>query len=161
VKARDAELLAWELMAEHGLEDWTFEFDNAKRRFGVCKHSKQVIGLSKALVEINDYERVRQTILHEIAHALAGYYAGHGPEWRKMCHKVGIEPRRGFSQEDTNIPDAKWTASCPKCSKVFKRHRLSKSLKENGGWCPCVNGYPVELRLRWVDNSKQSLLAAV
>ena len=68
---KDAEELALSLMRKHGLSHWEFGFDRAKRRFGACNFSKKRISLSKYLTEVNEIEQVRDTILHEIAHALA------------------------------------------------------------------------------------------
>jgi SprT-like family len=37
-------------------------------------------------------EEVRDTILHEVAHALAGpANTGHGPKWREMARRVGAK----------------------------------------------------------------------
>jgi len=30
------------------------------------------------------------TTIHELAHALAGYAAGHGPEWKAACDRLGL-----------------------------------------------------------------------
>jgi hypothetical protein len=37
---------------------------------------------------------LRNTMLHEIAHAIAGHAAGHGPVWRAAARKVGATPER-------------------------------------------------------------------
>ena len=69
-----AEKLAISLMDRHGLLDkgWHFKYDNAVKRFGVCMFRPKVIGLSSKLTLLNDREKVKDTILHEIAHAIAG-----------------------------------------------------------------------------------------
>ena len=38
-------------------------------------------------------ELVTEVILHEIAHALAGPEAGHGPEWKAIAIRLGARPR--------------------------------------------------------------------
>ena len=38
MKLIDAGDLALQLMKIHGIQDWNFEFDNAKRRFGCCNY---------------------------------------------------------------------------------------------------------------------------
>lgn len=74
-EARD---LALELMKQQDLEyRYRFEFDNAKRRFGRCSYRPRFITLSKRLVLLNDYETVKNVILHEIAHALTSPGKGH------------------------------------------------------------------------------------
>ena len=78
----EAAHLAKELMTRHGLAGWSFEFDHARRRFGRCDYTHRRITLSKPLTFLNPIEEVRDTLLHEIAHALAGERAGHGAKWR-------------------------------------------------------------------------------
>ena len=65
------------LMAEHGLTGWTFGLTDAKRRLGVCKYRKKRIEISDYYARNNPEESVLETLLHEIAHALAGPEAGH------------------------------------------------------------------------------------
>ena len=60
------------LLLEHNLTDWRFTFDNAPSRGGKCSYRDQVISISEQFCfKVND-EEITDTILHEIAHALAG-----------------------------------------------------------------------------------------
>lgn len=92
-----AKRIAKELMKEHGLDDWKFEYDRAVRRFGVCKRKKKVISLSKPLTKLNDEIHVQDTILHEIAHALTK--GGHNYQWRLKCREIGCEPTRTYNAD--------------------------------------------------------------
>ncbi|HXP48579.1 MAG TPA: SprT-like domain-containing protein, partial [Bacteroidia bacterium] len=78
MEVNDALAMAWKLMEKHELpiKGWRITLDNAKRRFGMCKHGPKIISLSRPLIALNKPQRVEQTILHEIAHALAGGLAG-------------------------------------------------------------------------------------
>ena len=120
----DAQQLAKQLMNEHGLLDkgWRFEFDTAKRRFGVCRYRTKTIGLSKPLTMANDLVQVKDTILHEIAHALTPG-DGHGSKWKMMCVKIGAKPERCYSSKDTNMIAGKYKAVCGGCGKEFTRHK--------------------------------------
>ncbi len=69
---RDAYALAEHLLEVHGLHDWTVEFDSAKRRAGVYRFATRTLGLSAPLTTLHPEGEVRDTILHEIAHALVG-----------------------------------------------------------------------------------------
>jgi hypothetical protein len=73
MKLADAQTLLLEKMVEHGLVNlgWKVNWDDAKKRFGYCSVSKKVISLSRPLTEANPESEVLDTILHEIAHALA------------------------------------------------------------------------------------------
>ncbi len=70
-----ASTLAINLMNNHNLLGWNFEWNNRKSAFGLCSYSRKTIFLSKILTVQVDEEGVTNTILHEIAHALVG--AGH------------------------------------------------------------------------------------
>ena len=38
-------------------------------------------------------EQIRDTVLHEIAHAIAGREAGHGLLWKVTARRIGATPR--------------------------------------------------------------------
>jgi hypothetical protein len=75
---QEAATASRQLMDRHGLTSWHFEFDNAKGRFGSCNYRTRTISVSRHLTELNTWDHVANTVLHEIAHALAGKRAGHG-----------------------------------------------------------------------------------
>ena len=123
----DAEHLAWTLMREwEVLPEYSFEFDRGKRRFGACHYRIKTITLSAPLTAINDEARVRDVILHEIAHALAGPGAGHGPLWRKIARSVGANPDRCYDSTEVNMPEGKYKAVCPSCGYTTFAYRRRK-----------------------------------
>lgn len=124
-----ASALARSKMNEHGLEDWTFQYDGAKRRAGQCDYMNRTISLSRHFVERNTEERVLDTILHEIAHALTPDDAGHGREWRAICVRIGAKPVRCYSRSDTDMPKGNFVAVC-KCGYKSYAFRLRKNKRE-------------------------------
>ena len=84
---------ARELMDRHGLTEWTFRFSAARRTIGLCKEKEKVIQLGRHHAANDPPPQVTDTILHEIAHALAGTAARHGPAWRKIALRIGATPR--------------------------------------------------------------------
>ena len=139
---QQAKKLAIEQMDKHGLLDlgWSFEYDNAKSRFGVCRYRLKVIGLSMPLVSANEEAAVRDTILHEIAHALVGTGHGHDSVWKAKCREIGAKPERCYSSEDTNVIAGKYRAVCGGCGKTHSRHkRLPKGRRYA---CLCQNHLP-------------------
>ncbi|MGL4419421.1 MAG: SprT-like domain-containing protein [Gemmataceae bacterium] len=104
-----------------GLSGWHLVITRGVRQLGICRYSHQEIGLSKHLYWRNPPETIRNTLLHEIAHALAGYAAGHGPVWQKIALQIGAKPERCNSTAD--MPAGPWRAACPGCQKEFRRHK--------------------------------------
>ena len=139
----EAKSLAIKLMNKHGLLDlrWSFEFDNAKRRFRCCHYTYKRISLSKYLVELNDEARVKNTILHEIAHALVGHGHGHDNVWKRKAIEIGCDGNRCFTEKTTVIVKGTLEAVCPKCSYV---HRKFKQPKRPSSCGKCSNVYSSE-----------------
>jgi hypothetical protein len=60
------------LIALHLDPSWSFEFDNAKKRAGLCNFTARRITVSRYLAARYEDDEVHQILLHEVAHALAG-----------------------------------------------------------------------------------------
>lgn len=120
---------------------WSFGFDNAKTRAGLCNYTTKTITVSRYLALRYEDDEIHQVLLHEVAHAIAGSRAGHGPKWRQVATDLGYEGKR---LHDGAIADelAPWvghcaaghqfhryrkptrTLSCGKCSRSFNRQHL-------------------------------------
>jgi predicted SprT family Zn-dependent metalloprotease len=116
-------------MGRHGLlaAGWRFRFDNARRRFGSCRSRDKAITLSRPLTLLNGEEQVRDTILHEIAHALTPD-DGHGPAWRAKCREVGAKPERCYGEDDVVAPPrrpAPYRYGCSPCGWWVDRRRIN------------------------------------
>lgn len=123
-----ARQLAVELLQRHGLSDWSFAFDHARRRFGSCRPSQKLVTLSKWLTFLNGPDEVRETILHEIAHALTPG-DGHGPRWKAACLRVGAKPVRCYDAKAVNAPPARpapFLIGCKRCDWWADRHRVTR-----------------------------------
>jgi predicted SprT family Zn-dependent metalloprotease len=112
----------------HGLGVWEFGFNRRKRALGLCRYDARAIELSVYLINRNEMEEVRDTILHELAHALVGPDHGHDTVWRAKAVEVGARPQR-CGQAD--MPAGRWRAQCGGCGEAFSRHRKPRRLT---GW---------------------------
>ena len=148
-----AKTLALRLMNEHGLLEsrWTFTFDNAIRRFGSCQYRGRRITLSKKLVSINDEARVRNTILHEIAHALTpGHH--HDSVWQRMAISIGCDGERCYDSKEVSTPETRYVGTCPN-GHTHKRSKLTdRSSRSSCG--RCSSSYNPEYKITWRLNPK-------
>lgn len=98
--------------------------------FGRYRYSRlghKSIELSTKLVQINDVERVRLTILHEVAHALTEGH-GHDNVWKAKLLELGGDGKRCYSSSDTNTIERTrssklYTLECQNCGYTAGRYR--------------------------------------
>ena len=91
---------ARELMDRHGLGEWILRFTAAQKKLGECRPRQNLILLSRTHAVNGQPGQVTDTILHEIAHALAGPGAGHGPAWKAIARRLGATPRSCAPESD-------------------------------------------------------------
>lgn len=108
----EAMRLATGLVARHGLRHWTVEYDGAVTRAGACHFADRRITLSARLVALYSADQVREVVLHEVAHALAGAAAGHGPRWRRLAQEIGASGHRCIDASAPRVEGA-WAGVCP------------------------------------------------
>ncbi|MGE0822907.1 MAG: SprT-like domain-containing protein [Candidatus Binatia bacterium] len=82
------------LLTQHHLLDWSFQFDNGRKRAGCCQYGTKVISLSYEFAKHAPDEEITDTVLHEIAHALVGKSHNHDDVWRAMAARIGCSGRR-------------------------------------------------------------------
>ncbi|WP_350349118.1 SprT-like domain-containing protein [Agromyces sp. G08B096] len=101
--------------------EWSFGFDHAKKRAGLCNYTAKRISVSRYLAARYGDDEIHQVLLHEVAHALAGPRAGHGPKWRHVAASIGYVGRR---THDGEVVDelAPWVGRCP-AGHVHYRYR--------------------------------------
>ena len=117
--------LATELMDAHGLVGWRIKLDHARRRAGQCDFTNKTISLSRLYVRHADIDHIRDTILHEIAHALVGPRHGHDTVWRQKAREIGCTATRCH---DMSFARARWVMKCPNGCFSVERHRKKSGL---------------------------------
>lgn len=107
------------------------ELDRGTKRKGVTwfRGNKAFkIGLSKYF---NDRVAVDNTTRHELAHAVAGHAAGHGPQWQAWAVRFGIKPDR-CTAGGLDIPKKPgYTMQCPKdCGTERTFQKMCRTLQD-------------------------------
>jgi len=120
------------LMTAHGLVGWRFQWDNAARRFGQCRHRDRVISMSRQLAIQRTDGAIRNTMLHEIAHALTPGH-GHDAVWRAKAVSIGCDGKR--CSDDKVEVDYKYIARCPNGHVAKKYIRRPKATVRSCGTC--------------------------
>ncbi len=110
-------------MKAHGLTGWTFALTDAKRQLGACKYRSKRIEIAEFYARNSPEETVLDTLRHEIAHALAGASARHGPKWKAVAVRLGATPRACESSPEVALQPGDWQATCPACGKTYHRYR--------------------------------------
>lgn len=76
-------------------DDWCFEVSGRLRStIGICRFNSKTIEIAAGFAGAASDEELRDTIRHEIAHALSGPRAEHGPLWKATCVLIGCRPEQ-------------------------------------------------------------------
>ena len=120
------QLLANRLLKDHELDKkgWRFRFDRAKRRAGCCRYLKKEITLAKAYAEQEELKEIKNTILHEIAHALVGPKHGHNEIWKQKALEIGCDAERCHY---VVFSKPKYKLTCSNSSFEATRYRINQN----------------------------------
>ena len=107
--------------------EWSFGFDSAKTRAGLCDYRAKRITVSRYLAARFDDDEIHQVLLHEVAHALAGPRSGHGPKWKSVAREIGYVGRR---THDGTVADAlaPWVGVCPRGHEMFRYRKPTRPM---------------------------------
>ena len=136
------------LIALHLDPGWTFAFDNAKTRAGLCNYTDKRISVSKYLAARYEDDEIHQVLLHEVAHAIAGTRAGHGPKWKAVAKELGYEGKRLHDGEIAN-EFAPWVGTCP-AGHLHYRYRRPARVLSCGKRSP---SFSAANAIRWEERS--------
>ncbi|KQO97412.1 SprT-like domain-containing protein [Leifsonia sp. Leaf264] len=106
---------------------WSFGFDNAKKRAGLCNFTEKRITVSRYLAARYDDDEIHQVLLHEVAHAVAGPRAAHGARWLSIARDLGYEGRRTHDGEIAHEL-APWVGVCPAGHAHFRYREPARQL---------------------------------
>ena len=144
---------------------WDFEWGSGVRRFGCCTTWRSRPGyvritISRLLANNNDYETVRQVVLHEVAHANVGGGHGHDYVWQREARRLGTSDSRCYnsgegSTKAKTLPK-KFIGTCPRCGYTCRRNRRTDCYHKS---CGAIAGAIVWTRNPDFDEIKEQLLA--
>lgn len=133
------------------VKNYTITYTQDVRRLGYCDYQNKVIGISLNHIKLSEEHLVIDTLLHEVAHAVAQHRArlngvrikAHGFEWRSACLEVGAKPERCKTTAYTlgERPQQKYTLTCNTCGHTSglarwsgnRRYSCSACTRKNGG----------------------------
>lgn len=78
------------------MKDWELKIcRRCSKSGGICKFDKKQVVIARCFLEsrFNSCSEIRDTLLHEIAHIIAGPRAGHGPGWQNVARILGCSGR--------------------------------------------------------------------
>ncbi|TXK19139.1 SprT-like domain-containing protein [Homoserinibacter sp. GY 40078] len=133
------------LIRLHLDESWSFAFDNAKTRAGLCNFTAKRISVSRYISARSDDDDIHQVLLHEVAHAIAGPTSGHGAAWRTAAAELGYV---GGRTHDGPVPNelAPWVGTCPNGHTSYRYRRPTRPTS-----CGvCSRRFDPALRIHWV-----------
>ncbi|PRI11433.1 SprT-like domain-containing protein [Leucobacter massiliensis] len=124
--------------------EWSFGFDHAKRRAGLCNYAERRITVSRYLAARFEDDEIHQVLLHEVAHALAGPSAGHGPRWKRIAAEIGYA---GGRTHDGDIAHerAPWVGSCPAGHAHYRFRRPTRP----ASCARCARGFSEAHLIAW------------
>lgn len=105
----------------------------------------------KTILNVETKEALRQTVLHEVAHAIANYEyqenCGHDSRFKDVCKKIGCvddgTTAKTYADEIKKASiDATWkyTLTCKNCGHVYGYKRINdtlRSIQRGGHPCYC------------------------
>lgn len=96
IETKAKELISLHTSNNNISHGWKFAYNKRTCHIGLCSYEKKTIFLSRQWAEFLGLERIIDTILHEIAHAMT-QGDGHGSKWKRACVMIGANPSRTAS----------------------------------------------------------------
>ena len=123
---------------------WRFRFETATGRAGICRYKSRTIALSVSFVLRAPWDDIRDTLLHEVAHAIVGPGHGHDGVWRTAARRIECTAKRCSTVTHSL---KRWIGECPRCRDRWFRQRLTARARQRS-ICPRCRS-----RIAWKINA--------
>jgi ribosomal protein L37AE/L43A len=110
---------------------WTFRFDRARRRLGLCTWARggrpvKTVSLSRPHALTLGWAVMEDVVRHEAAHAVDYETRGrsaHDAVWKALARRCGADPTAAYEGALADDGTSRYVASCPACdfSRPFYR----------------------------------------
>ena len=132
VKDHAADLLERHLNTSAPATRWRFRLETATSRAGICRHNTRIIALSVSFVLRAPWDDIRDTLLHEVAHAIVGAGHGHDVVWQAAARRIGCTANRCSTVTHSL---KRWMGECRRCRDRWFRQRLTAKVRQRS-ICP-------------------------
>lgn len=151
------------------LEGWSVKIGSKRSEYGSACFVNKVIEISLPCANLSNDEGLRETILHEIAHALCDKNVHHGKKWKDTYRKIGGNPEYVDKQVNTDNFYI-WEVRCPEfcmeyngalkrkraeCRKCGKDIEYRSVKKPEQGWH--VYNHVQRGTMAWLKNESEKI----
>ena len=146
MELQDIEDYAHGQMDKHELREkgnWLFGFDISDSRVGNCNYTTGVVTLTIGYCAVAKEETIKDTILHELAHALTPG-AGHSDAWERKALEIGCKDTNTSCTRNW-ITGKRWLGTCNTCDWTWQRSKIPG----NGGSKPFCGR--CHIHIQWED----------
>jgi predicted SprT family Zn-dependent metalloprotease len=144
---REVTRLANFYLNQAGLTGWKIAFSNAAGRGGSCSYKTKTLRFSRLYMKASTEAGTRNTITHEVAHAIAGSGHGHDAVWKRIHKSMGGTGQTTVAESQVNmrVIEAKKNnyVICNKCHKFLGKS--TRKIKTVGRIHAGCGGTPVNV----------------
>jgi predicted SprT family Zn-dependent metalloprotease len=135
---------------------YSYTVDQQKRAAGTCNFTRKRISISSEVAKYHSEEKILNTCVHELLHALAWENfgcSGHTGVWKQLARKINniyhMNIRRTYKATETQtqarIKNAKYIITCTKCGQIITRSRSCKLTNHlNLFRCKCGGNFKIQ-----------------
>ena len=144
------QLLMTDLMDRTGLaaDGWSYRENVVAKRFlGSCLYGDRRLEVSREAIKRNSIDALFNTGTHEVAHAIAGFEAGHNSEWQRIHRSLGGNGERCGTYESGRPGRYEAVSDCG--ASCGWRWRMGAAMRQGRSYHADCGP---ECRITWVDH---------